>query len=161
MYKGFNFQFKPVWKTHLPSMYGSIMMKKISPFTRFFKQEMIKLQTTGNLDLHRKRYLGRQVCKLSLREKPLGYEKLSFLFVMLILCSIISIIIVLFEYMTPTKNKEQEITRKGEEVEEIIGEILEVQGLPNQETKNVLGRLLKKCNERETKQCLENSVKMM
>ena len=129
------------------------MMKKGSQFTRIFTHEMKKLQTTGNLDLLRQRYLETQACNKQLKERSLGYEKLSFLFVMLIFGCIMSILVVLFEYMTQSKNKEQEITRKGKEVEEIIGEILEVQELPNQETKNVLGRLLQKCIEKEANHC--------
>ena len=153
IFKGFHFQFKPVWSTHVPTGHSTVLMKKGSQFTRFFSQEMRKLETTGNLDLLKKRYLRSPACKPPLKEKPLGYEKLSFLFVMLIFGCIMSILVVLFEYMTQSKNKEQEITRKGKEVEEIIGEILEVQELPNQETKNVLGRLLQKCIEKETKHC--------
>ena len=129
------------------------MMKKGSQFTRIFTHEMKKLQTTGNLDLLKKRWSGPQICKQLLKQKPLGYEKLSFLFVILIFGCIMSILVVLFEYITQTKNKEQEITTKSKEIEEIFGEILEVQGLPNQETKNVLGRLLQKCIEKETKHC--------
>ena len=105
---------------------------------------MRRLEATGNLDLFKKRYLGRQVCKRLLKEKPLGYEKLAFLFIMLISSCILSIIIVLLEYMTQTKNKDYGISSKAKEVEEMIGEILEVQGLPCQETKNILGSLLQK-----------------
>ena len=136
-------------------------MKKGSQLTRIFTRELMKLTTTGNIDLLRQRYLGTQTCKQLLMEKPLGYEKLSFLFVLLIFGWIISILIVLFEYMTQTKKKDHEVTKKGKEVEKIIGEILEAQGLSNQETKNVLGRLLQKCIEKETEQCKENSVIIM
>ena len=160
-FNSFYFQLKPVWATRIPTTHSSTMMKKGSQFTRIFSQEIRKLRTTGNLDLLRKRYMGSQACKPPLKEKPLGYEKLSFLFVMLIFGCIMSILVVLYEYMTQTKKKEQEITKKGKEVEEIFGEILEVQGLPNQETKNVLVSLLQKCNEKETKQCLENSANIM
>ena len=128
-------------------------MKKGSQLTRLFSTEMMKLRTSGTIYLLRKRYSGTQACRQGLKEKPLGYEKLSFLFVMLIFGSIMSILVVLFEYITQTKNKEQEITKKGKEVEEVVGIILEVQGLPYQETKNVLGRLLQKCIEKETKHC--------
>ena len=136
-------------------------MKKGSQLTRLFTRQLMKLTTTGNIDLLRQRYLGTQTCKQLLMEKPLGYEKLSFLFVLLIFGWIISILIVLFEYMTQTKKKDYEVTKKGKEVEKIIGEILEAQGLSNQETKNVLGRLLQKCIEKETEQCIEKSVIIM
>ena len=126
-------------------MHASIMMKKGSQFTRFFTQEMRKLEGTGILDLLRRRYLGSMECKLPLMEKPLGYEKLSFLFVMLIFGCIISIIVVLLEFMNQTKKNKQELTCKDKEmslIEEKMGEYLD--GLSNQETENILDRLNQK-----------------
>ena len=55
-----------------------------------------------------------------------------------------SILLVLFEYITQTKNKDYHIERKGKEVEEKICEYLEEQALPNQETENILARLFQK-----------------
>ena len=141
MYKGFYFQFKSVWTTHLPSKHASIMMKKGSQYTRFFTQEMRNLETTGNLDLLRKRYASSEACKPPWKEKPLGYEKLSFLFVMLIFGCIMSILVVFLEYMIQTKRKKEELTSKDKEIEEKIREYLEVQRLSNKETENVLCRL--------------------
>ena len=141
----FHFQFKPVWTTHLPTRSGSIIMKKSSQYTRFFTQEMKKLEVTGNLNVLRKRYLEIQKCNPLLKEKPLGYEKLSFLFVMLIFGCIMSILVVLFEYITQTKKKKQELTSKDKEIEEKIEDYLEVQGLSNNETENLLGRLFQSC----------------
>ena len=128
---------------HVPTSLISIMMKKGSQFTRLFSQEMRRLDTTGNLDLLRKRYSGHQTCKPPINEKPLGYEKLFFLFIMLILGCIMSILVVLFEYTTQTKKKKQEITDKDMEIsliEEKFGKRLE--GLSNQETENILSRLI-------------------
>ena len=106
---------------------------------------MRRLESTGTLDLLKKRYMGRQVvCKPLLKEKPLGYEKLSFLFAMLIFGSIMSILIVSLEYISQTYKKKQEFSSKSKEIEEEIREYLEVQGLPNQETENILGRLFQK-----------------
>ena len=130
------------------------MMKKGSQYTRFFTQEMKKLEVTGNLNVLRKRYLEIQKCNPLLKEKPLGYEKLSFLFVMLIFGCIMSILVVLIECMTQTKKNKQEFSNKGKEIEEKIGEYLEVQGLPNQEAENILGRLFQKYfkkNQEDTK----------
>ena len=101
-----HFQFKPVWKTHVPYNHLSVMMKKGSQFTRFFVHEMKKLESTGILDILRKRYSGIQACKQPLKVKPMGFEKLSFLFSMLIIGFITSILVVLFEYMTISKKKE-------------------------------------------------------
>ena len=128
---------------HVPTSLISIMMKKGSQFTRLFSQEMRRLDTTGNLDLLRKRYSGHQTCKPPINEKPLGYEKLFFLFIVLILVCIMSILVVSFEYTTQTKKKKQEITDKDMEIsliEEKFGKRLE--GLSNQETENILSRLI-------------------
>ena len=137
------FQFKPVWTTRLPTLYASIVTKKGSHFRRFFSQEIRRLETTGNLDLLRKRYSGSQACKPpALKEKPLGYGKLSFLFVMLIFGCIMSILVVFFEYKTQTKKNEQEIKNEDKEmslIEEKMGKYLE--GLSNRKTETILGRL--------------------
>ena len=120
-------------------------MKKGSQFTRIFRQEIRRLATTGILDLLRKRYSGSLSCKPLLQEKPLGYEKLSFLFVMLIFGCILSIFVVFFEYKTQTKKKEKELALKVKEMsmmEEKMGEYLE--GLSDKETETFLGRLFLK-----------------
>ena len=120
-------------------------MKKGSHFTRIFCQEIRRLATTGILDLLRKRYSGSLSCKPLLQEKPLGYEKLSFLFVMLIFGCILSIFVVFFEYKTQTKKKEKELVLKVKEMslmEEKMGEYLE--GLSDEETETFLGRLFLK-----------------
>ena len=75
-------------------------------------------------------------------EKPLGYEKLSFLFVILTLGYIVSILVLLLE------KKKQKITTKHKKIsliEEKIGEYLDDLGLSNQETENVFKGLNKKC----------------
>ena len=121
------------------------MMKKGSQFTRIFRQEIRRLATTGILDLLRKRYSGSLSCKPLLQEKPLGYEKLSFLFVMLIFGCILSIFVVFFEYKTQTKKKEKELALKVKEMslmEEKMGEYLK--GLSDEETETFLGRLFLK-----------------
>ena len=135
---------------HVPTSLISIMMKKGSRFTRLFSQEMRRLDTTGNLDLLRKRYSGHQTCKPPINEKPLGYEKLFF-FIVLILGCIMSILVALFEYTTQTtKKKKQEITDKDMEIsliEEKFGKRLE--GLSLQETENILSRLIQKYIKRD------------
>ena len=123
-------------------------MKKGSQFTRIFTHEMKKLQTTGNLDLLRQRYLETQACNKQLKERSLGYEKLSFLFVMLIFGCIMSILVVFLEYMTLTKKKKQELSSKDKEIEEKIGGYFEVQGFSNKETENFLGKLFQKYRKR-------------
>ena len=101
---------------------------------------MRKMETTGNLDFLRKRYSGSKTCKQPVNEKPLGFEKLSFLFFMLIIGCMMSIFVVFFEYITQTKKKKQEIT--NEEVMVIQGKIAEyLEGLTYQDTKNILDGL--------------------
>ena len=127
------------------------MIKKGSQFTRIFRQEVRRLATTGILDLLRKRYTGSLSCKPLLQEKPLGYEKLSFLFVMLIFGCIVSIFVVFFEYTTQTKKKEKELVYKVKEMslmEEKMGDFLE--GLSNEETQTFFGRLFLKHFKKET-----------
>ena len=125
------------------------MMKKGSQFTRFFAQEMKRLETSGNLDFLRKRLFPfrSHACKPRLKEKPLGYEKLSFLFVMLLFGCIMSILFVFLEYMTQTKEKKQELENKDkdEEISFIAGKMGEyLQGMSSQETENILGILIQK-----------------
>ena len=128
------------------------MMKKGSQFTRIFSQEIRRLQTTGILDLLRKRYAGSNACKLPFKKKPLGYEKLSFLFVMLIFGCIMSIFLVFIEWITQTKKKKQELTIKDEEMSWIEGKFGEyLEGLSNQESENILGRLNQKHIKKDTK----------
>ena len=141
------FQFKPVWSIPVPTGYQSIMMKKGSQYTRLLTKELMKMTTTGNIHLLKQRYSGIQ-CKQQLKEKPLGYEKLSFLFVMLIFSCIMSIIIVFIEYMTQNKKKKQESISKAKEIEEKICKCLEVEGMPDQEKENILGRLFQKYHEK-------------
>ena len=120
-------------------------MKKGSHFTRIFSQEIRRLETTGNLDLLRKRYSGSQTCKPPLKEKSLGYEKLSFLFVMLFVGFIISIFVVTLEYRTKTKKLKQETTSKDKEmlsIKEMMGNCLKK--LSNQEAENVFQKYFKK-----------------
>ena len=112
------------------------MMKKGSQFTRIFSQEIRRLEIDGTLDFLRKRYSGSPTCKPLLMEKPLGFEKLSFLFVMLIFGYIMSILVVFFEYMTQPKKNEQEFTNEDKEtslIEENFGKYLE--GLPIKKVK--------------------------
>ena len=126
-------------------------MKKGSLFTRFFSRELRRQTATGNIDLLKKRYLEiSQTCKPPLKEKPLGYEKLSFLFVMLFVGFIMSIFVVSLEYRTKTKKLKQETTSKDKEmlsIKEMMGNCLKK--LSNQEAEDVLGSLNQKYFKKE------------
>ena len=118
-----------------------MLMKKGSQYIRIFTQEMRKLRTTGNLDLLRKRYRGSQTCKPLLKEKPLGLEKLSSLFVLIMIGSILSILVLLLEYVNQKKKKKQEITTKvGQKIHEYIDGF----GLSKMEIENILKNLYQK-----------------
>ena len=144
------FQFKRVWETRLPTQHGSIVMKKGSHFTRIFSQEIRRLETTGNLDLLGKRYSGSQTCKPPLKEKSLGYEKLSFLCVMLFVAFIMSIFVVSLEYRTKNEKMKRHITSKNKEIL-LMKEIMEhcLKKLSKQEAENVLGSLNQKYLKKE------------
>ena len=141
------FQLKPVWKSSRPTRYGSMIMKKGSQFTRIFAQEIRRLETTGNNDLIKKRYSGSKECKAPLKEKPLGFEKSSFLFVMLMIGSILSILVLLLEYTNQKKRKTQEMSTpdiKTSLIVENFYEYMDGFSLTNQETENILRSLYKK-----------------
>ena len=142
----FSFQLRPLWTTDTTTSLYSFMMKKGSQFTRFFSKEIIRLDATGNLELLFSRgYKRNQQCKPLLKEKPLGYEKLAFLFVMLMFGCIMSISVAYFEYKRQTKKKIKELTKKEKEMSLIEEKIVKnLEGLSNQETKNILGRLFVK-----------------
>ena len=147
MYQELHFQFKPVWTTHFPTRYGSMMMKKGSQYTRIFTQAVRRLEKTGNIDLLRKRYKEIQACKPLLKEKVLGFEKLSFIFVMLMLGSILSILVMLLEHVNQQNKQLKEITTKHVKISLIIEEVYEYMngfGLSNLETENILGSLYQK-----------------
>ena len=122
---------------------------------------MKKLESTGHLDVLRKRFVRSQACKQLVKEKPLGFEKLSFLFFMLIVGCIMSIFVLFFEYMTRGKKKPQTSTNKDEElslIKQKVGEYLE--GLPYQDTENILDTLFLqyvKMEKEEMKQNMNNS----
>ena len=73
-----------------------------------------------------------------------------FLFIVLILVCIMSILVVLFEYTTQTKKKKQEITDKDMEISLIEEKFRKgLEGLSNQETENILSRLIQKYIKRD------------
>ena len=120
------------------------MIKKGSQYRRIFNQEMIRLATTGNIDFLKKRISGiaGQACKSQLKEKTLGYEKLSFLFLILMFGCIMSIIVALLEYKNQNKKRKQELKGKEEEISLMERQFREyLEGLSDRETENIMGRL--------------------
>ena len=138
----FSLQFKPVWNSQSP-IYSSVMMRKGSQFTRIFAQEIRRLASTGHIDFLKKRILERFLtCKPQFNEKSLGYEKLSFLFLIIILGHIMSILVLFLE------SNKHKLTSKRKQVsliEEKIEEYLDSLDLSNQQTEKVFHELNKKC----------------
>ena len=91
-----------------------------------------------NNDLIKKRYSGSKDCRAPLKEKPLGFEKLSSLFVLIMIGSILSILVLLLEYVNQRKKKKQEITAK---VVQKIHEYIDGFGLSKMEIENILKNL--------------------
>ena len=122
------------------------MMRKGSQYTRFFTREMRRLTTTGNIDFLKKRYYAPvQSCKPLLKEKSLGYEKLSLLFAIFLFGCIMSILLVILEYMIQWKKMKGELKADEKEISFLERQFgVYLQGLSHEETENVLGRLIQK-----------------
>ena len=122
------------------------MIRKDSQYTRFFTQEMRRLTTTGNIDFLKKRYLASvQSCKPPLKEKPLGYEKLSLLFAILMFGFIVSILIVILECMIQNKEVKRELKADEKEISFFERQFEEyLMGLSHEESENILGRLIQR-----------------
>ena len=139
------FQFKLAWKTSSPT-YTTIILKKHSEFTRFFRIAIIRLRTTGQFDVLLKRKLGLgRSCNQTANENPaIGYEKSTILFTLLISGIILSLIFVLCEYMAQhyvtakqesTSIGNQETTKMDEKIEYILN------GLSDTERENMYKKL--------------------
>ena len=116
---------------------------------------MKKLESTGHLDVLRKRFVRSQACKQLVKEKPLGFEKLSFLFFILITGCIVSVLVAFVEYMTQAKKNKQELGNKYEKMLLIGGKMGQyLEGLSYQETEHILGRL----NQRHIKKWRDKSI---
>ena len=123
------------------------MMRKGSQYTRFFTREMRRLTTTGNIDAIKKMFLASvQSCKPPLKaEKSLGYEKLSLLFAIFLFGCVMSILLVILEYMIQWKKMKGELKADEKEISFLERQFgVYLQGLSHEETENVLGRLIQK-----------------
>ena len=102
---------------------------------------------TGNLETLMKRYSSSTKCKIpSTKISALGFEKLTFLFIILIIGMILSVIAILFElkFKSNQKNDGQEevesSSKEIEKLEEITRRLLE--GPLQEKTEKCLKRLL-------------------
>ena len=96
-------------------------MQKNSIYTKYFNYVLKVIRQNGQLDIIRKRYsiAPNTYCKnLSKNDLALGYEKLTFLFIILIIGSILSFFIFMFEYKMKS-DKKKELRDFSEEIEEL------------------------------------------
>ena len=100
-------------------------MKKNSYFTEYFNNVLEELKETGQLDILEKRYdrhtASAKCNTLSMKIPALGFEKLNFLFAILIIGSVVSVFIFLFEFKMQSKARKLEIGNhsESEEMEEL------------------------------------------
>ena len=122
-------------------------MKKNSLFTDHFKHILNNLKRTGILEILMMRYSSSSKCKIpSTKISALGFEKLTFLFIILIIGMILSLMAILFElkFKSNQKNDSQEevesSSKEIEKLEEITRRLLE--GPLQEKTEKCLKRLL-------------------
>ena len=104
------------------------------------------LKTTGNLEILMKKYSNSTKCNMpSTKMSGLGFEKLTFLFIILMLGIILSLVILIFELKSKPKqrNGKEEVespSKEIDQVEKIIRRLLE--GPLQEKTEKCLKRLL-------------------
>ena len=133
-------------------MHGSYIMRKQSEFTRIFGQAMLDIKDSGLIDLLVEKY--RHRCTTSENSntmkpshKPLGYEKLSLLFLILISGFILSIFVIFFEWITQNIQKKHDSVIENQDLKlSIISEVIEknLWGLSANESENIFQRILQR-----------------
>ena len=95
----FFFQIYSVWKGDVPLFTTSMYMKKHSPLTPFIAHGIRKMAESGVTNLHTKRHIiSKPNCKpLQSKGRPLGLEKLAFLFAFYIIGCVVSLITLVVE----------------------------------------------------------------
>ena len=120
-------------------------MKKNSLFTDHFNNVLNDLQTTGNLEILMKKHSNSTKCNMpTTRISGLGFDKLTFLFIILIIGIILSLVALIFELnFKPNQRNDQEVELSSKEIdklEKIVRRLLE--GPLQEKTENCLKRLL-------------------
>ena len=134
-------------------MHASYIMRKQSEFTRIFGQAMLDIKDSGLIDLLVEKY--RHRCTTSENSntmkpshKPLGYEKLSLLFLVLISGFVLSIFVIFFEWIAQKiQKKHDSVTEEDQDLKlSIITKEIEenLRGLSTNETENIFQRILQK-----------------
>ena len=101
------FQFKTAWRS--VSFIGvSWIMNKQSQFTKIFSQALLDIKDNGRLEIFHAR--NKQSCITpDPKQKPLGFKKLTFLFIVLVSGIFISVFVVLFEFIAKMFLKKRKI----------------------------------------------------
>ena len=124
-----------------------MFINKRSQFTRIFSQAILGMKETGKLDI----FLGENrqkdpACNLpDPKEKSLGYKKLAFLFAVLASGTLISLFVVLFEFLAQfyqiQKQQKSTVTiHERNSLDDQIKEILD--DMPREEIEKTLQRIL-------------------
>ena len=136
----------PAWKSST-FLGRSMIMNKKSQFTKIFSQAILDMKNTGTLDIiigEKFRRMDQSYNLQHRKEKPLGYKKLAFLFAVLLLGTIISLFVALFECFAKLYHKRQKYATTIHEliIDDRIEEILEDMSI--EEIENTFQRILQK-----------------
>ena len=96
-------------------------MQKNSAYTKYFNHVLKDIRQNGQLDILKKRYkiAPNTYCRnLPKTNLALGYEKLTFLFVILIIGTVLSFFIFMLEFKMKY-DKKKELGYSSEEIEEL------------------------------------------
>ena len=96
-------------------------MQKNSAYTKYFNHVLKDIRQNGQLDILKKRYTiaPKTYCRnLPKTNLALGYEKLTFLFVILIIGTVLSFFIFMLEFKMKY-DKKKELGYSSEEIEEL------------------------------------------
>ena len=144
-----------------------MIMNKKSQFTKFFGQAILDMKDTGRLDifLQEKSLHRHQSCDQPelYQKRPLGYEKLTFLFVILMSGISTSLFIILFEciskrYSAKPKSIAAIWNHEINPVNDHIEEFLE--GLSAEEIEKAFQRIVQK-RIKKSNSCPELAVRLM
>ena len=142
----------PAWKSS--SFLGrSMIMNKNSQFTKIFSQAILDMKDTGTFDImigEKSRHMDQSYNLPDPKEKPLGYKKLAFLFVVLVSGTFTSLFVALFEYMEKPYLQEQKssIAIEDHEINPVDDHIDEfLAGLSVDETKKTYKIIVQKLSQ--------------
>ena len=142
-------EFKTAWTSRSFLGAGSMIMNKKSQFTKFFGQAILDMKDTGRLDIYlQEKSINRhKSCNLPdlYQKHALGYEKLTFLFVVLVSGIFTSLFIVLFESLAKMYLEELEEEFEAYEINPVDDHIEEfLEGLSADEIEIVFQRVAQK-----------------